>query len=81
MQRRRSDVGRQCGNAWSGLENQSQEIGSERKSKKKKVQMEGLIIKKNKAFQKSCMKVGVKEELQAGTLGACMLWGWLARKD
>ena len=28
----------QCGNAWSGLENQSQEVGSERKSKKEEVE-------------------------------------------
>ena len=29
-----------CGNAWSGLENQRQEVGSKRKSEKKKVQCE-----------------------------------------
>ena len=34
--------GRQCGNAWSGLENKSQEVGSERKREKKKVQGEVL---------------------------------------
>ena len=29
-QGRRSDHGRQCGNALSGLENESEEVGSER---------------------------------------------------
>ena len=32
MQRRRSDDGRWCGNASSGLENESQEVGSQRRS-------------------------------------------------
>ena len=36
------DDGRQCGNAGSRLENQSQEFGSERKSEKKEVQSEIL---------------------------------------
>ena len=37
QQGRRSEGGRQCGNAGSRLETQSQEFGSERKSKKKEV--------------------------------------------
>ena len=37
QQGRRSDVGRQCGNAWSEFENESQEVGSETKSKKEEV--------------------------------------------
>ena len=42
QQRRRSDDGKQCGNAGSRLENESQEFGSERKSEKKEVQSEIL---------------------------------------
>ena len=42
QQGRRSDDGRQCGNTWSGLENWSEEVGSERKSKKDDVQGEIL---------------------------------------
>ena len=42
QKRRRSDLGRQCGNAGSGLKNKGQEVGSERKSEKKKVQGEVL---------------------------------------
>ena len=38
QQGRRGDDGKQCGNAGSRLENQSLEVGSERKSEKKKVQ-------------------------------------------
>ena len=43
---RRSDDGRQCGNAWSGFENQSQEVRSKRKSEKNKVQSEILAQEK-----------------------------------
>ena len=42
MKQRRSDSGRLCGNALSGLENESQEVGSKRKSEKKEVQNEIL---------------------------------------
>ena len=59
-QKRRSNFGRWCGNAWSGLENKSQELGSERKSEKKKCKLRFSIIKKNKAFQKNFMKVGAR---------------------
>ena len=70
QQERRSNDGRQCGNACSGLEDQSQEVGSERKSKEEEVQ--GLVrfspTCKNKASQKSCMKVVVEKLLRAGNL-------------
>ena len=36
--RRRNDVGRLCGNVWSGLENESQEVGSQRQIEKREVQ-------------------------------------------
>ena len=45
--------GRQCGKAWSGLENQSQEVGRERKSEKKKCKVRFSLIKKNKVFWKT----------------------------
>ena len=43
QQGRRSDDGRQFGNAGSRLENQSQEFGSERKSEKEEGQREILV--------------------------------------
>ena len=60
QQGRRSDDGRQCGNAGSRLENQSQELGSRgRKSDKKEVHSEILAHEEEfKAFQKSYIKVG-----------------------
>ena len=57
QQGRRSDDGRRCGDAWSGLENQSQEVGSERKSKKEKVQGEILAHQEEQ---------GVPEEVHEG---------------
>ena len=48
---------------WEWIENKSQEVGRERKSKKKKCKLRFSIIKKNKAFRKNCMKVGVKKLL------------------
>ena len=67
MKRRRSDDGRQCGNVGSPLENQSQELGSERKSEKKEVHSEILACK---AFQKNYMKLGVNKLLRAGMVPA-----------
>ena len=42
QQGRKSDDGRQCGNAWSGLENLSQEAGCKIKSEKEEMQGEIL---------------------------------------
>ena len=82
--RRRSDDGRQCGNAWSRLENEGQEVGSERKSEKKKCKVRFSLIKKNKAFQKSYMKVGSRSCCERvwcqQERGECMQKGWLPRK-
>ena len=68
QQRRRSDGDRQCGNTWSAFENESQEVGSSRKNEKCKVSFS--LIKKNKAFQKSYMKVWVKNLLRTGMVPA-----------
>ena len=70
--RRRSDDGGQRGNAWSGLENKRQEVGSERKSEEEAVPGD---------FQRSHMKVGVKKLSRAGVVPA-RTWrvhakGWL----
>ena len=59
----------ECGNAGSGLQNKSQEAGSERK-RRKKCKVRFSIIKKNKAFQKNNVKVGVKKLLRAGMVPA-----------
>ena len=61
QQGRRSDVGRQRGNAWSGLE---AKVGSKRRRKKCKVGLS--ILMKNKAY----MTVGVKKLLQSGMVPA-----------
>ena len=67
QQGRRSDNGRQCGIAGSGLENKSQEVGSERKNaRRKKCKVRFSLIKKNKAFQQNYMKLGVKKLSRAG---------------
>ena len=42
QQGRLRDDGSKCGDAWSGLENQSQEVSSKRKSEMEKVQSEIL---------------------------------------
>ena len=58
QQGRLRDDGSKCGDAWSGLENQSQEVSSKRKSEWKKFKVRFSLVKKNKAFQKNYMKVG-----------------------
>ena len=55
----------QCGNAWSGSENKSQEVGRERKCK-----VRFSLTKKNKVFRRSYMKVEVKKLLRAGMMPA-----------
>ena len=65
MQQGRSDDGRQCGNAWSGLENKSQEVGSKRKTRRMKCKVIFSLIL-NKVCQKSYMKVVVKKLLRGG---------------
>ena len=52
QQGRRSDGGRQCRNAWSGLENQSQEVGSERKIEETEVQGEILAYSEEQGLPK-----------------------------
>ena len=61
-------MGIQCGNAGCRLENNSQEVGSERESEKK-CKVRHSLIKKNKAFQKNHMKVGGGQEVS--TSGHC----------
>ena len=46
QQESRSDDGRPCRNAWSGLENKGQEVGCERNSEEKEVQSEILAYQK-----------------------------------
>ena len=41
-------------------------LGANGKAREKKCKVRFSIIKKNKAFQKNCMKVGVKKLLRAG---------------
>ena len=81
MQQGMSDDGRQFGNAWSGLEDQSQEVlRVKEKARRKKCNVKFSLIKKNKAFQKNYMKVGVKKPLRAGMMpartGEYMQWVW-----
>ena len=64
MQEGRSDDGKQCGNTWSDLRTKTKRLGNVRFS----------LIKKNKAFQKSYMKVVVKKSLRAGMVPA-RTWG------
>ena len=70
QQGRRSDDGRQCGNAGSRLENQSQELGSEgEKARRKKCKVR-FSLKYSQAFQKNYMTVGAKKLLRAGMVPA-----------
>ena len=55
MQQRRSNDGKQCGNPWRGLEKESKEVGSQRKSEEEEVKRLGVKEKD------SYMKVGVKK--------------------
>ena len=49
-------------------------LGAKEKAKRKKCRVRFSFIKKNKAFQKRCMKVGVKKLLRAGMVPA-RTWG------
>ena len=57
-------------------------LGVKEKARRKKCKVRFSLIKKNKAFQKNCMKVGVKKVLRAGMMPA-RTWGvhavWMAR--
>ena len=59
QQGRRSDGGKQCGNAGSRLEN----LGAKEKARRKKCKVRFSLVKKNEAFQKNNMKVRVKKLL------------------
>ena len=78
MQQGRSDDGRLWENAWSGLEIQSQEVGSEGTIEKEEVQGEIL------AYQEEHERE-VKKLLRAGMVparhGELMQWRWLQQKD
>ena len=69
-----SDDGRQCRNAWSGFDNKSQEVGSERKSEEKEVQSEILAHKEEQSLPKELHEGGVKKLLRAGMMPA-RTWG------
>ena len=60
-------------NTWSAFENESQEVGSSRKNEKK-CKVSFSLIKKNKAFPESYMKVWVKNLLRTGMVPA-RAWG------
>ena len=69
--KRKSDLGRKCGNAGSGLENKSQEVGTEKKKqRRRKCKVRLSLSKKNMAFQKNYMKIGVKKLSRAGMVPA-----------
>ena len=74
QQRRRSDDGRQCGNAWSGFENKSQELGSERKSKEKEVQSEILTQKEEQGLPAELHEDGGQEATTSGMVPARTWW-------
>ena len=74
QQGRWSDDGRQCGNAGSRLENQSQEFGSEGKSEKNEVQSEILAYQEEQSLPEELHEGGVKKLLRAGMVPA-RTWG------
>ena len=79
LQKGRSDDGRQCGNAWSGYENWSQEIGSERKRKKEEVQ--GVLdYQEEQGFPKELHEGGCQEGVTTG-YGASEVLGNPRRGD
>ena len=69
QQRRTSDDGKQCGNA-----GRVKNLGAKEKARRKKCKVRSSLIKKNKAFEKSFMRVGVKKLLRAGVVPA-RTWG------
>ena len=70
---------------YSKLEKRDKMLGVKEQARRKKCKLRFSIIKKYKAFQKNCMKVGVKKLLRAGMVPArtweFMEWEWLQRKD
>ena len=66
QQGRRSDFGRQRGNAGCRLENTSQEAGSKRRSEKEEVQSENLDCEEERTLSDNYMKGGVNKLLRAG---------------
>ena len=79
QQGKRSDGGRQCGNAGSRLENQSQEFGSERKSEKNEVQSEILAYQEEQSLPEELHEGGVKKLLRAGMVPARTWWSPCSR--
>ena len=55
-------------------------LGAKEKARRKKCKVRFSIIKKNKAFQKNYMKVGVKKLLRAVMMSATT-WGGACRRD
>ena len=55
-------------------------LGAKEKARRKKCSVRFSLFKKNKAFQKNYMKVGVKKLLRVG-MGECMQWAWPHQKD
>ena len=52
------------------LRTRVKKVGAKEKARRKKCRVRFSLIKKNKAFQKSYLKVGVKKLLRAGTMQA-----------
>ena len=69
QQGRRSDDGKQCGNAGSRLEN----LGAKEKARRKKCKVRFSLIKKNEAFQKNSMSEGGGQEVATSGYGASMV--------
>ena len=72
----------EVGNAGSGLENQSRESGSERKSDKKEVQGESLARQEEKRLPEELHESGGQEAVTSWReRGELMPWRWLPLKD
>ena len=66
MQQERSDDGRQCGNAWSGLEDQSKKTGSARESGEEEVQSEIFTYEEEQGLPKELHEGGSQEAVTSG---------------
>ena len=62
------------------LRTRVKKLGAKETARRKKCRVGFSLIKKNKVFQKSCMKVGVKKLLRAGMMPA-RTWGVHALGD
>ena len=60
MQQGWSNDGKQCGNPWSGLENERKEVVSQRKSEKKEVQSDILAHEAEQGLPKELPEGGGK---------------------